>query len=159
MIDYAARQKVGSTSMTYFIVRQLPVLPPTVYAGDAPWSRGEPLRDWILPRVVELTYTAWDLEPFARDVGDEGAPYLWDRERRFVLRCELDAAFFLLYGLSRDDAGYILDSFPVVRKNEEKVFGEYRTRRGVLECYDALAAATAKGSPYVSPLGPPRRAS
>ncbi len=76
-----------------------------------------------------------------------------------MLRAEPDAAFFHLYGISRDDAGHILDTFQVVRKNDEKALGEYRTRRGVLERYDALAAATASGKPYVSPLGPPRRAS
>ena len=55
------------------------------------------LRDWLLPRVLELTYTAWDLEPFAQDCGWSGPPFRWDEERRFLLRCELDAAFFHLY--------------------------------------------------------------
>jgi hypothetical protein len=112
----------------------------------------------MLPRVLELAYTAWDLEPFARDVGDEGPPYLWDPARRLVLRAELDAAFFHLYGLSRDDAAYILDTFPIVKKEDEKAHGEYRTKRLILERYDAFAAAAASGKPYVSPLPPPRRA-
>jgi hypothetical protein len=157
-LDYAARQKVGGTSLTYFVFKQLPVLAPSVYAADAAWSPGQTLRDWMLPRVVELTYTAWDLEPFARDVGDEGPPYLWDPARRLVLRAELDAAFFHLYGLSRDDAAYILDTFPIVKKEDEKAHGEYRTKRLILERYDAFAAAAASGKPYVSPLPPPRRA-
>ena len=158
-LDYAARQKVGGTSLTYFVFKQLPVLAPSVYAADAAWSRGTSLRDWLLARVVELSYTAWDLQPFARDVGDEGSPYLWDPERRSILRAELDAAFFHLYGLSRADTDYILDTFPVVKKNDEKAHGDYRTKRLILERYDALAAAAAGGQPYVSPLGPPRRAS
>jgi hypothetical protein len=158
-LDYAARQKVGGTHLTYGYLKQLPVLAPSVYAADAVWGRGTTVRDWLLPRVVELTYTAWDLQPFARDVGDEGPPYLWDPERRSVLRAELDAAFFHLYGVSRDEADYILDTFPVVKKNDEKGHGEFRTKRVVLERYDALAAAAASGKPYVSPLGPPRRAS
>jgi hypothetical protein len=158
-LDYAARQKVGGTSLKYFTMRQLPVLAPSVYAADAPWSRGQTVRDWLLPRVIELTYTAWDLQPFARDVGDEGPPYLWDPGRRSVLRAELDAAFFHLYGISRDDADYILETFPIVKKHDEKAHGEFRTKRVVLERYDALAAAAARGQPYISPLGPPRRAS
>ena len=75
------------------------------------------LRDWLLLRVLELAFTAWDLEPFARDVGYDGPPFRWDPARRFILRAELDAAFFHLYGLSHDDTAYVLDTFPIVRKN------------------------------------------
>lgn len=158
VLDYTARQKVGGTHLTYGYLKQLPVLAPSVYAANATWSRGTIVRDWLLPRVVELTYTAWDLQPFARDVGEEGPPYLWDTARRSLLRAELDAAFFHLYGVSRDDADYILDTFFVVKKSDEKVHSEYHTKRLILERYDALVAAVARGRPYVSPLGPPRRA-
>lgn len=153
-LDYAARQKVSGTSLTYFVVKQLPVLPPATYKEPAPWVPEQSLVQWLLPRVLELTYTAWDLQPFARDCGYEGPPYRWDPERRFLLRAELDAAFFHLYGVSRDDAAYILDTFPIVRKNDEKAHGDYRTRRVILERYDALATA-ARGAPYVTPLDPP----
>ena len=156
--DYCARQKVGGLSLKYFTMRQLPALPPTAYALPAPWAPSMQVRDWLLPRVLELTYTAWNLKTFAEDCGDEGAPFVWDPDRRFRLRCELDAAFFHLYGVSREDAGYILDTFPVLKRSEEREHGEYRTKRGVLESYDALAAAAARGAPYRSPLGPPRRA-
>ena len=156
--DYCARQKVGGLSLKYFTMRQLPALPPTAYALPAPWSPSMPVRDWLLPRVLELTCTAWNLKAFAEDCGDDGPPFLWDPERRFRLRCEIDAAFFHLYGVSRDDAAYILDTFPVLRRSEEREHGEYRTKRVVLETHDALAAAAAEGVPYRSPLGPPRRA-
>ena len=95
----------------------------------------------MLPRILELTYTSWDLEQFARDVGYTGTPFRWDAERRFLLRCELDAAFFHLYGLSREDIDYIMDTFSIVRKNDEKIHGEYRTKRVILEVYSALAKA------------------
>ena len=156
--DYCARQKVGGLTLNYFTMRQLPALRPTAYAMPAPWEPSIRTRDWLLPRVLELTYTAWNLKAFAEDCGDEGAPFVWDPERRFRLRCELDAAFFHLYGVSREDAGYILDTFPVLERSEEREHGEYRTKRGVMESYDALAAATESGTPYHSPLGPPRRA-
>lgn len=153
-LDYAARQKVGGTHLTYGYLKQLPVLTPTTYDAVAPWA-GRTALDFLLPRVLELTYTAWDLEPFARDVGYGGPPFRWDPARRFLLRCELDAAFFHLYDLSRDDTGYILDTFPIVRKNDEKAHGEHRTKRVILEIYDAMAEAARSGVPCLTRLDPP----
>ena len=71
------------------------------------------------------------------------------------MRCELEAAFFHLYGLDRDEAGYIMDSFPGVMREDIQEYGEYRTRRVVLEIYDAIAAARAAGRPYNTRLAPP----
>ncbi len=156
--DYCARQKVGGVHLTYFTLRQLPALRPDAYTVGAPWASSMQVRDWLLPRVVELTYTNWSLKAFAQDCGDDGPPYVWDPGRRFQLRCELDAAFFHLYGLAREETAHILGTFPVLQGSEERKHGEYRTKRVVLETYDALAAAAATGVPYDSPLGPPRRA-
>ena len=155
--DYSARQKVGGVHLTYFTMRQLPIFQPGTYSEPTPWAPSIRFRDWLLPRVVELAYTAWDLQAFAEDCGDSGPPFIWDPERRFQLRCEIDAAFFHFYGISRDDTGYILDTFPVLKQSEEREHGEYRTRRVVLDTYDAMAASAASGVPYDSPLGPPRR--
>ena len=155
--DYCARQKVSGLSLTYFTMRQLPALRPGEYTMPAPWAPSIRIHDWLLPRVLELAYTAWNLKAFAEDCGDEGAPFVWDPARRFQLRCEIDAAFFHMYGLSREDTAWILDTFPVLERSEEREHGEYQTKRVVLETYDALAAA-ADGRPYRSPLGPPRRA-
>ncbi len=98
---------------------------------------GATLCEWLLPRVLELTYTAWDLEPFGRDVGYDGPPFRWDPARRALLRAELDAAFFHLYAISRDDADYILDTFPIVRKNDEKAKGKQKPdpRPPLVEAY------------------------
>ena len=155
--DYFARQKVGGLNLMYFTMRQLPALRPGAYTMPAPWAPSIQIRDWLFPRVLELTYTAWNLKAFAEDCGDGGPPFIWDPERRFHLLCEIDAAFFHLYGILRDDTAYILDTFPVLARSERRGHGEYRTKRVVLETYDALAAAEAKGIPYNSPLGPPRR--
>jgi hypothetical protein len=92
---------------------------------------------------------------FAHDVDYSGPPFRWDPERRFLLRCEIDAAFFHLYGISRDDAAYILDTFPIVKKSDEKAHGEYRTQRVILEIYDAMADAARTGKPYQTRLDPP----
>ncbi|MBN1461583.1 MAG: hypothetical protein JXA57_18795, partial [Armatimonadetes bacterium] len=140
VLDYAARQKVGGTHLKYHVFKQLPVLPPERYAEPCPWDASLSLRDWLLPRVLELVYTAHDLEPFARDCGYSGAPFRWDPDRRFALRCELDAAFFHLYGMSRGDVEYIMETFPIVKRHDEERFGEYRTKRVILENYDRMAA-------------------
>ena len=95
--DFAARFKVGGTHLSFFIAEQIPVLPPEVFDRSAPWSTRESVREWLLPRILELIFTAWGLVPFAADCGWEDPPFRWDNDRRFLLRCELDAAFFHLY--------------------------------------------------------------
>jgi len=157
-LDYAARQKVGGLHLKYNVFRQIPAFSPKQYGRACLWDRASTVRDWLLVRILELTYTAWDLKPFAQDCDDDGPPYAWHCERRVQLQCEIDAAFFHLYGISRDDTVYILDTFSVLERSDKREHDEYRTKRVVLESYDALATAAAKGVPYKSPLGPPRRA-
>ncbi|MFF0077167.1 Eco57I restriction-modification methylase domain-containing protein [Streptomyces sp. NPDC005494] len=132
IVDYAARQAMGGTSMSFFIVRQLPIPAPNQLTCHAAA---------ITPRLLELTYTANDMASFARDLGDTGPPFRWDEDRRAVIRAELDALFFHLYGISRDDTAYILDTFNVARANDVKAHGEYRTKRLILAEYDRMAAA------------------
>ncbi|MGC3998046.1 MAG: N-6 DNA methylase [Anaeromyxobacter sp.] len=153
--DYCVRQKAGGTHLNYFILKQLPVLHPDIYAASCTWGVADTVRDWALQRILELTYTAWSLEPFAKDIGYDGPPFRWAPERRFLLRAELDAAFFHLYGISRDDADYILETFPIVKKNDEKAHGEYRTKRVILEIYEAIAEAIRTRKPYQTRLDPP----
>jgi hypothetical protein len=155
VLDYVARCKLSGTSLSFYVMQQLPVLPPSVYQRPCAWSPGETLAGWLRPRVLELVYTAWDLAPAARDLGDSGPPFRWEPERRAQLRAELDAAFFLLYGLTRSQVEFVLGTFPVLRANEQKAFGEFRTARLVLTAYDALVAAQTLGEPYRSPLDPP----
>ena len=73
--------------------------------------------------MLRLTYTAHDMAPFARDLGHDGPPFVWDEEERRHLRARLDALYFHLYGLGRDDARYVLDTFPIVRREDEAAFG------------------------------------
>jgi hypothetical protein len=101
VLDYATRQKTGGTHLKYFTVYQLPVSHP---------SQIKPHQAFITSRVLELTYTTYDMEPFARDLGDRSAPFRWDEERRGLLRGELDALFFHLYGIERDDVDYIMET-------------------------------------------------
>ena len=113
------------------------------------------MRSFIESRVLELTYTAWDMAPFARDLGDDGPPFRWDEDRRFLLRAELDAAFFHLYGIDRDDVDYIMETFPIVKRKDIAAHGTYRTKDKILEIYDAMAKATQTGKPYQTILDPP----
>ncbi|MGV2384305.1 MAG UNVERIFIED_CONTAM: N-6 DNA methylase, partial [Thermobifida fusca] len=153
--DFAARQKVGGTHLKYHVFKQLPLLPPERYTLRAAWKLDTTLGDWLTQRVLELTYTAWDMQPFARDLGYNGPPFRWDEERRFLLRCELDAAFFHLYGIARDDVDYIMETFPIVKRKDEAAHGEYRTKRVILEIYDDMAEAMRTGVPYQTRLAPP----
>jgi hypothetical protein len=235
--DYVARQKVAGLHLRGHYLGQLPIIALSLFELPCPWGDGEgPLRSWIVSRVLELTYTAWDLEPFACDcldsansewamansekamasgkkvmaTGEEAManstegyvgywqrysphspfvihhsppPFRWDEERRFLLRCELDAAFFHLYLTAeangewrrangetqedlarlkasfptpRDAVDYIMDTFPIVRrKDEEKYNGDYRTKRVILEIYDAMQEAIRTGQPYQTRLDPP----
>jgi hypothetical protein len=152
--DFLARSSLSQPSFPQSTFQQL-AAPNPAQLDQVAWDAGMTMRAFVLPRVLELTYTAWDLEPFARDVGFNGPPFRWDAERRFLLRCELDAAFFHLYGLNREDTAYIMDTFPIVRKHDEKAHGEYRTKRVILEIYDALAESTRTGTPYQTRLNPP----
>ena len=159
-LDYVLRQALGGTNFNFFLAKQLPVLPPASYASRYPWTSevlGNPQNvcEWVCARALELTYTAWDLQPFAQDCGYDGPPFRWDEERRFLLRCELDAAYFHLYGIERDDVDYIMETFPIVKRKDEAAHGEYRTKRVILEIYDAMQQAMDSGEPYQTRLDPP----
>ena len=153
--DFITRFKVGGTHVNFFIFEQLPVLPPESFIADCAWSSDMAVADWVTPRVLELTYTAWDLEGFGADFGYDGPPFRWDEERRFAIRCELDAALFVLYGIARDDVAYIMETFPIVKRKDEAAHGDFRTKLQILEIYDALQRATETGSDYKTILEPP----
>lgn len=142
-LDWTARLSVGGTHMSFFIVKQLPVLPPEIYLEEG--LHGLKWVELVVSRVLELTYTSHDLEPFAKDLGYEGPPFPWDEERRHRLKCELDAIYAHMYKLERTDLEWILDaqepsqSFPGLKRNELREFGEYRTQRYVLRAYDQIA--------------------
>jgi hypothetical protein len=170
-LDWVVRQFIGGLHLQDSITKQLPVIEPKLFISN--------LLNFIVPRVLELSYTACDLAPFADDVwreadtslrgcieeqwqgnvaatggGHTGAeppswaeraadgfphpPFMWDDERRAQLRADLDGLYGHLYGLSREDLAYILDTFPIVRRKDEAQHGEYRTKRMVLEAYDRL---------------------
>ena len=133
ILDYVARQKQSSTHMNNFVLMQLAVPSPTVFAANSAWTGQKSLDDWVTSRVEALRV-------FQRD------------EERALRRCELDAAFFHIYGVERDDVDYIMETFPIVKRKDIAAHGEYRTKRMILEIYDAMLEAEATGIPYASPF-------
>ena len=135
VVDFACRQKLGGTNLQYYITRQLPVAP---ISGQ--------FKDHVGRAAKELLETSWDMSPH---------PYRWEPDRRESIRTELDAAFFHVYGIDRADVEHIMDTFPIVRRDDEKQTGEYRTKRLILENYDRMAAANANGELFETTLDPP----
>lgn len=143
LLDYIVRQKMHGTNLNWYIIEQLPVIPldhyEITYFGSK--TAGEIIRE----AVLELTYTAHDMAPFARDMGyvDQNGkikpPFLWDEERRLHLRAKLDAVFFHLYGVTdRNDVRYVFSTFPIVEAQEIKTYGTYRFRELCLAYMNAL---------------------
>ena len=145
ILDFVTRQKVQGQTLNLFIIEQLPIVPSEQYENTCfgPTTAAEIVRK----AVLELTYTAHDMAPFARDMGyvdNNGAvlpPYMWDEYRRLYLRAKLDAVFFNLYGVTdRDDVRYVYSTFPIVEREERAAYGTYRSRDLCLAWMNALAA-------------------
>ena len=154
VFDYVTRQKVGGKSMNFFYVKQFPVLTPDQIPSTMQWQ--------IVKRVAELCYFNHDMDGWAEELWEEmseeqraelpqlGAqqPWVYNPERRAILQAELDAIFAHLYGLDTEDLRYILDpedicgkgcineTFRVLKDNELRQYGEYRTKRLVLEAWN-----------------------
>ena len=154
IFDYCSRQKIGGTHASINYVKQFPVLTPDQIPSATQWQ--------ILKRVAELCYFNHDMDGWASELWDEmneeqraelpqlGAqqPWIYNPERRAILQAELDAIFAHLYGLNTEDLRYILDpedvcgkgcineTFRVLKDNELRQYGEYRTKRLVLEAWD-----------------------
>jgi hypothetical protein len=149
--DYFARNKIQSRHLNKYILEQLPIVPPAAYArAFGPKTAAEIVRE----AVLELSYTAHDLAPFARDLGYMDAkgevlpPFIWDEARRLALRAKLDALYFILYGVfdpanpaaSRDDIRYIYSTFPIVAEKEAEKWGSYKSEELCLAWINALVA-------------------
>ena len=143
-LDYVVRQKLGGTHLNYFYFKQIPILSPSIFSPA--------IIDVIIPRLLELTYSADDMRPWAKDLGYEGSPFIWNDDRRAQVKAELDALFARLYGLSRNELRYILDpadiyganyhseTFKILKDREIRQLGEYRTAKLVLHAWDRFFA-------------------
>jgi type I restriction-modification system DNA methylase subunit len=140
VLDFIARQKVGGLHLNYFIVEQLPIYSPDYYSTRCPWNKKLTLEKWISDRVLKLTCTSDDMIPLAEAAGFEEKVHKWNPEERGRLMAELDAAYFLLYGVERDDAEYILSTFSGMEEKPEGFFGDTSARSLILHYYDQLGA-------------------
>lgn len=154
--DYVARQKVGGSSMAFFIMKQMPFPTPDQIPNSVKWEMAK--------RVIELTYFNHDMDAWAEELWEEltneqrnempnvgkKEPFIFDPDRRAVLQAELDAIVAHLYELTTDELRYILDpedicgpgcineTFRVLKERELREYGEYRTRRLVLDAFRTL---------------------
>ena len=149
IFDYIVRQKMGGINLSLFILRQIALPSPSILSQNVTWKEGGNVGDWISTRVLALSCVATDMDVMNRSVGRSGDIVLWDPSSRLELRCELDAAMFLLYGLGREEIVHIMDTFPIVRREEESEWGEYRTKRLILERYEDFETADAGAEPQL----------
>jgi hypothetical protein len=171
--DWIVRQKLGGTNFTFGYLNQ--ICAPHLRSVDAATGR-HPLVPTMRSALLELSATADDMSPFSKDLWPEGdgAVFHYDPERRFEIRCELDAAFFHLYlgtadewkrsaspellqalPTPRDAVAYIMDTFPIVKRKDEDAHGHYRTKDRILALYDTLTNGLATSQPFQSTLNPP----
>ena len=151
--DFIARQKLFGSHLNKYILWQLPVPTPQQIAE---YRLGcLQFQAFVLGRGFELVFVANSLQMFARACGYAGPPFRWHEERRFLVRSELDAAYFHLYGIVRNDVDYIMETFPIVKKKDIRKHGHYRTKDTILEIYDEMTEAMTTGKPYQTRLDPP----
>lgn len=136
--DYVARQKIHGQTLNLFLVEQLPVISASAYSRK---FGAKTAAEIVKAEVLALTYTAHDMEPFARDMDYKGPPFAWDEMDRLKRRAKLDALYFLLYGIAdRDDVKYIYSTFPIVERKETETHGRYLSRDYCLMYMNALEA-------------------
>ncbi|MEA5053081.1 MAG: restriction endonuclease, partial [Propionicimonas sp.] len=132
VLDFVARQKLSNMHLQFSVAKQLPMATPE-QLGSLALSLDRPLGAWVALRVDRLN--GW-------------IPNLIQRAH---MRAELDAMMFHVYGLTRPDVSYVMDTFPIVKRNDEAAFGTYRTKDLILSAYDAMAQAKSSGRPYQPP--------
>ena len=126
-------------TLNFFIMEQLPVLAPDTYADPCPWEQGTSIEDWVSQRVLKLTCVANDTRPLAAAANFDPPVHKWKPEERAELEAELDAVYFLLYGVSRDDAEYMLGTFSGVRSKTQGTLSGEGVAERILRHYESLA--------------------
>jgi hypothetical protein len=138
VLDYIARQKIGGVTLNFFIVAQLPLFGPDRYAERCRWNKRQTLEDWISDRVLKLTCTANDMRPLAEAAGLSPPVHKWNSDERAQILAELDAAFFHLYGLSREEMEYVLGTFRALQSQAEGSPVLVSQSAAILQAYDRL---------------------
>ena len=146
--DFVIRQKISNVHLNFFIVEQIPALSPDTYESPCPWNHRATLESWISERVLKLSCTAEDMLPLAEACDFTSGSFQteyggrlnkWDEAEREELMAELDAAFFHLYGVDRDDAEYILSTFKSIHKERTLLPGHCSTAQFILQKYAEMS--------------------
>jgi len=144
VLDYIVRQKIGGVNLNFFLIEQFPMFPPDFYKQKCPWDRKSTLEKWISDRVLKLTCTSNDMIPLAEAAGFKPPVHKWDQAERLDLMAELDAAYFLLYGIERTDVEYILSTFAGLRNESPDLLAGSTTATRILQFYDDLKSQSGK---------------
>jgi len=144
ILDYVARQKIGNVNLNFFLIEQFPLFSPDFYTERCPWDKRQTLEKWISDRVLKLTCTSEDMRPLAEAAGFDPPVHRWNPRDRARLLAQLDAAYFLLYGIQRDDVEYILSTFSGVEKAEKDLFESSGVLPRILKHYDELKEKSGK---------------
>jgi hypothetical protein len=139
-LDFLLRKKIALT-VSYTVLDSMPF---------ARLPIEHPTSSRLGPLALKLTCTA----PEMADYWNSMAAYDWcepipagttppgltDEDARASAKAEIDAIVARdIFGLSTDELDAILDTFPVLRRREERTLGEFRTKRRVLDHFERLA--------------------
>ncbi len=136
ILDFIVRQKIGNVNLNFFIIEQLPIFSTEFYNDRCPWNKRQTLAKWISDRTLKLTCTSNDMIPLAKAAGFDPPVHKWKPDERAELMAELDAAYFILYGINRDDAEYILSTFSGTEKESDGLFDVTSTKNRILKKFD-----------------------
>ena len=177
--DFFTRFKVGGINLNFFIAKQIPVLSQQMLENKCSFIEDGSLINFIRKRCLELIYTSYAMQDFAHDLDYAGTPFIWDEERRFKIKAELDALFFHLYLPSLQDGSwkraenetdsdllnltkffstprsaveYIMETFPITKNRDLKAYNRYRTKDEILRVYDEMQDAYKNSTTYKSLL-------
>ena len=148
-VDYTVRQKVGGTNLNFFYVEQVPFPIPEAFEESCEWDPDVSVKEWLKLRLMELIFTAWDMEPFAQELGDNGPPFFWETQRRNLLRS-------LRWRLRGSICMGSVEKIPTTscrhfRLHDSEILG---LRRGYSTATQRMSNAQASGSRFESALDP-----
>jgi len=147
-LDFVARFKVGGINLNFFIAEQLPILEPDAFDAACKWDSQISVGQWLLKRLQTLYCTSLDFRDVASDLFGSQELAGWEPEERVIMRAEVDACFFLLYGFDSADAAYALDSFTTLQQNEISKYGRYLTKELILESVARMRECERTGKKY-----------
>lgn len=148
-LDFVVRCKLVGVHVTHPFLKQLPfITPKQLQSSELAFIADRTLRLMnVDPLYIQIS--ASFVGNFCSEIPSQ---ITIEANQRAFWQSELDAYFAYLYGLTRRELEYILDpkavmgedypseTFRVLKENEIKEFGEYRTQRLVLEAWDRFAA-------------------